>query len=48
MRTRREVTRIIEENLHYVDSSELEDAAVAYLSDSHLADWQRQVLEHPD
>lgn len=48
VRTRREVTRIIEENLHYADSSELQDAAFAYLSDSHISDWHRQVLEHPD
>lgn len=48
VRMRREVTRIIEDNLHYVDSADLQDAAVAYLSGSHISDWKRQVLERPD
>lgn len=38
----REVGKIVEDNLHYVDSSELRDAAITFLRDRNIDDLKRQ------
>lgn len=38
---RTEVTRLIEENLHYAESPELRAAAIEYIRDSYIDEWRR-------
>ena len=40
-----EVAAIIEANLHYVESDEVRDAAIRYLGDHRIDDWQRDVTK---
>ena len=44
VRIRRELTSIIEANLHHVDDPKLQDSALEYLAESHVNEWQRKIV----